>query len=99
MKKNANITTFGENFSEMFLSRIAYRETFAPLQDVDAYQAAKEEYNNAYNEVAQQGPKALERLLRAIHRVQDFEQEYLYRLGFQEGVRSQSASFLIDGLR
>ena len=99
MKKTASMTTFGENFSEMFLSRIADLDTFAPLHNLTAYQEAQEEYESARSAAEQREPKSLERLLNAIHRVQDFEMEYLYRLGFQEGARAQSGSFLTDGLR
>jgi len=93
------LTTFEESFSEMFLSRISDSDTFEQLHSLATYRDAKSKYDEAYEAVAQNCPQALEELMRTIHRIQDLEQEYLYRMGFQEGLRLQNVSFLTEGLK
>jgi hypothetical protein len=43
-------------------------------------------------------PIAVEALMRAVHRMQDLEMEYIYRLGIQDGARLDKPGFLVDGL-
>lgn len=93
---------FGPSFSKMFLDRISDIDTFKPLQALKAYQDAKTAYSSLYNsifdtEVVPDKKTVLE-LIRAIHRIQDMEMEYIYRLGIQEGVSMRAADFLISGI-
>lgn len=96
-------SSFGASFSEMFLDRISNIDTFKPLQALESYQNAKSAYSSVYNtlcgETGKDDIKNIEKLIRALHRIQDIETEYIYRLGMQEGLNMRGPDFLISGIK
>jgi len=94
---------FGASFSEMFLDRISNTDTFKPLQALESYQNAKAAYSSIreslFDEKGKADIKAVEKLIRALHRIQDLEMEYIYRLGIQEGLSMRGPDFLISGIK
>ena len=94
---------FGASFSEMFLDRISNTDTFNPLQALESYQNAKAAYSSLqetlFDETGKADIKTVEKLIRALHRIQDFEMEFIYRLGIQEGASMGRPDFLTSGIK
>lgn len=96
-------SSFGASFSEMFLDRISNNETYKPLQALEAYREAQTAYSSLCDSIfdteAMSDKKAVQELIRALHRIQDIETEYIYRLGMQEGLSMRGPDFLISGIK
>ena len=93
---------FGAYFSQMFYSRISDPAIFEPLHSLETYREAVEVYDAAYKTVFDQehlpDKNAVQELLNALYRIQDFQAQYLYRLGLREGNTINSPAFLTAGL-
>ena len=93
---------FGACFSKMFLDRIANPDTFAPLKALERYQEAQAVYSLIHREIFDKDQAAdqntVQKLINALHSIQDLEMQYFYRLGIQEGVAMHKPDFLTVGV-
>lgn len=95
-------TTFDTSFSNMFLDSVSDIETFAPLHALESYQEAKAAYSALHTEIFDNNhaadEKTVQAIMNAIHRIQDLEMQYIYRMGIQNGIHMSKPDFLIGGV-
>lgn len=94
--------TFGTCFSNMFLDRISNPDTFAPLDEMSAYQDAQAAYDSAHSAIFDQGAaadhKSVQALIDALYRLQDMQMQYIYRVGIQDGMQVCRPDFCTVGI-
>ena len=100
--KSVNLTPFGVNFTKMLNSRISNPVALTQLHELKAYQEAQAAYDALHMDVFDKDisadKKTVQEIICALYRLRDLETQYIYRMGFRDGIAVTRTEFLTEGI-